>query len=206
MAWLCVYDKHLGHLSLIQPCWKGHSCSSPPPPRLSLPSPPVSTSAPWPAFTSSASSLISSTEDAALSLSLSHMAARIKAALYPTKPMMMSACYWLSQVWMTEQRMGVGWNLSIAVRWPAKHKWAIVCVRVCLCVCAGVVCVGDGWDPAVLVSADIICPSCCTPLTVYNKLSLSPSLFTPPPHLPCCFPSLLVDLIWVHRHRDGHNG
>lgn len=45
-----------------------------------------------------------------------------------------------------------------------------------MCVC--VLCVGDGWDPAVLVSADIICPSCCTPLTVYNKLS-------PPPAFSC---------------------
>lgn len=73
-----------------------------------------------------------------LSACLIYMAGRIKAPLYLTKPMMMSACYWLSQVWMTEQRMGVGWNL-LQRRWPARHKWAPVCAYVCVCVVCG------GW-------------------------------------------------------------
>lgn len=112
---------------------------------------------------------------------LSRMAARIKQALYPTKPVMMSACYWLSQLWMTEQRRGGGVESIFCIGVTSQAQMgAVVCVRVCVWVC---VCdVGDGWDPAVLVSADIICPSCC--YTVYNNLSVT-------------YHSLLFSLTWT---------
>ena len=171
-------------------------CSSPPPIppslalslSLSLPACvlPISThDALWPAFWSlGLSSSVALKMLLSLSLSLSLPLSRIKAALYPTKTND-DVSLLLTLPGLNDWAEDRGWGGIYLLQWgwPARHKWALASVCVCVCVCVCVWCVGDGWDPAVLVSADIICPSCCTPLTVYNKLSLSLSLSAPPPLL-----------------------